>query len=380
MHKFQVPHVPIYSPDTDVFSTPPSTPGPTIPEIRPSLSRRSSRPSSLVLSHNAAEWNTSIIVDSQLSPDPASLIPASKPNNSPVPFIPPNGIHVNGVNGHSETTTRTPTAMTNGNGHHPKVVVSPHSAVAPTPTSVTYRTQPPQPHQIISPSAAQTVQNHHNQQHNRNQFERSPLSQDQTHISQPHSIAFGQSDSQHISSSQSPTSMAPAVSSPCFVHSQLQGHSLLNSIRDKSDKVKRSLGLGARDDGSVSNGVVERDTGYNRYLGDLEEQDSTGSLTKQLAETAVGVREMSKQLGRLLSLSILKRGALTHAYIHICKYLPGRTRVHSTIQSILIVTKARDNRLIQLTRELALYLMLKPQKNGRGVIVYVRFWFRPFIP
>ena len=50
----------------------------------------------------------------------------------------------------------------------------------------------------------------------------------------------------------------------------------------------------------------------------------------------------------------------------------GRTRVHSSIQSILIVTKARDNRLIKLTRELALYLMLKPQKNGRGMIVCVR--------
>ncbi|THG93175.1 hypothetical protein EW026_g7988, partial [Hermanssonia centrifuga] len=58
-----------------------------------------------------------------------------------------------------------------------------------------------------------------------------------------------------------------------------------------------------------------------------------------------GVREMSKQL--------------------------GRTRVHSNIQSILIVTKARDNRLIKLTRELALYLMLKPHKGGRGMTVYV---------
>ena len=44
----------------------------------------------------------------------------------------------------------------------------------------------------------------------------------------------------------------------------------------------------------------------------------------------------------------------------------------SNIQNILIVTKARDNRLIKLTRELALYLMLK-QKHGsqRGLVVYV---------
>lgn len=51
--------------------------------------------------------------------------------------------------------------------------------------------------------------------------------------------------------------------------------------------------------------------------------------------------------------------------------LPGRTRVRSHIQSVLIVTKARDNRLIKLTRELALYLMLKKRSgNGeRGMIV-----------
>jgi NAD+ kinase len=70
--------------------------------------------------------------------------------------------------------------------------------------------------------------------------------------------------------------------------------------------------------------------------------------------------------------------------------MSGRTRVRSKIQSVLIVTKARDNRLIKLTRELALYLMQKrpipPSENpqsatshtswnskteDRGMIVYV---------
>ncbi|KAI0072716.1 ATP-NAD kinase [Panus rudis PR-1116 ss-1] len=83
----------------------------------------------------------------------------------------------------------------------------------------------------------------------------------------------------------------------------------------------------------------------SEYSMEIGEEDSAGSLTKQLAETAVGVREMSKQL--------------------------GMTRVHSIIQSVLIVTKARDNRLIKLTRELALYLMLKKTNGGRGMIVYV---------
>lgn len=63
----------------------------------------------------------------------------------------------------------------------------------------------------------------------------------------------------------------------------------------------------------------------------------------------------------------------------------GRTKVRSRIQNVLIVTKARDNRLIKLTRELALYLMQKRPTaspdgsssrhgngtRGRGLVVYV---------
>lgn len=48
----------------------------------------------------------------------------------------------------------------------------------------------------------------------------------------------------------------------------------------------------------------------------------------------------------------------------------GRARVRSNIQSVLIITKARDNRLIKLTRELALYLMAKHRNGGRGLVVY----------
>ena len=78
---------------------------------------------------------------------------------------------------------------------------------------------------------------------------------------------------------------------------------------------------------------------------DLDDAEDGGSLTRQLAETATGVREMSKQL--------------------------GRTKVKSNIQSVLIVTKARDNRLIKLTREVAVYLMkMKRTANSdRGMIV-----------
>lgn len=53
----------------------------------------------------------------------------------------------------------------------------------------------------------------------------------------------------------------------------------------------------------------------------------------------------------------------------------GRARVHSDLQSILIITKARDNRLVKLTRELALYLMQKKRPGTEGgnrrIVVYV---------
>jgi NAD+ kinase len=85
--------------------------------------------------------------------------------------------------------------------------------------------------------------------------------------------------------------------------------------------------------------------------GDGFDDEDGGSLTRQLAETAQGVREMSKELGMRISGDEL---------------ITGRTRVRSRIQHILIVTKARDNRLIKLTRELAIYLMNKtPAPDGR---------------
>jgi hypothetical protein len=65
---------------------------------------------------------------------------------------------------------------------------------------------------------------------------------------------------------------------------------------------------------------------------------------------------MSKQLGEY-SYSQTLYPLSSHA-------LPGRARIRSNIQSVLIVTKARDNRLIKLTRELALYLTLKHRQGS----------------
>lgn len=52
-----------------------------------------------------------------------------------------------------------------------------------------------------------------------------------------------------------------------------------------------------------------------------DDEENHESMTRQLAQTATSVREISKQL--------------------------GRTRIKTAIQSVLIITKARDNHLIR---------------------------------
>ncbi|KAF7298278.1 NAD+ kinase [Mycena chlorophos] len=125
--------------------------------------------------------------------------------------------------------------------------------------------------------------------------------------------------------------------SPCFVHSHLdKGVSLTDWLRLRQNESESSRSSVLSSSSSATSSTIDSP----------DEDDFSSSLTKQLADTAVGVREMSKQL--------------------------GRARVRSNIQNVLIITKARDNRLIKLTRELALYLMLTPrQGQARGLVVYV---------
>ncbi|KAL6308187.1 hypothetical protein BKA93DRAFT_884529 [Sparassis latifolia] len=234
------------SPDVEMFSTPPITPTVAELEIRPSISRRSSRPSNLQLQPCSPN---PIVLDQQHSP----YRHRSKPHTVP-----------------SETTSDSTNGMPPPMAHDPTVTAQSQSG---------------------------------------------PLH---------HAHSHSHSHSQSIS--------------PYFVHSQLQGASFKDWLSAKQSKAIQDARMvhahqHAYSDGTISEPYSDDDAEYG------------GSLTAQLAETAVGVREMSKQL--------------------------GRTHVHSHIQTILIVTKARDNRLIQLTRELALYLMLKPRNGGRGMVVYV---------
>ncbi|CAE6448302.1 unnamed protein product [Rhizoctonia solani] len=130
-----------------------------------------------------------------------------------------------------------------------------------------------------------------------------------------------------------------ALKSPCFVHS------LLDKGASLSDWLKQHPQQPQQLPHPMPSPPVSGSSSELDYDDEDEEEEYSSSLTRQLAETAVGVREMSKQL--------------------------GRARVHSKINNVLIITKARDNRLSKLTRELALMLMTKEREDGRGLVVYV---------
>ncbi|KAL1942765.1 hypothetical protein VTO73DRAFT_5005 [Trametes versicolor] len=253
----------MFSPDTETFSTPPTTP--LMPEMPPSLSRRTSRPSNLHLSHNSSDWTPGIVLDPQQSPEIASG-KTQGGNGTPAST---NGTKVNGT----AVTIEGPPLLSN------------------TPTITHHSVPIPQPPRRVP---------------------------------------------------------SPAIASPCFLHSKLQGPSLMDWLGsfvspDQNETRGRSENGHIHQDGTAS----DYSDPHSPYGDDDDERQYAPSITKQLAATAVGVREVSKKL--------------------------GRTRVHSHIQSILIVTKARDNRLIKLTRELALYLMKKKRQGSseRGIIVYV---------
>lgn len=91
------------------------------------------------------------------------------------------------------------------------------------------------------------------------------------------------------------------VNSPCFVHSHLDKGTLLSDwLRNKHHVVESSdVGVAKSLQRLTSPAQSDFKSGHDSN----DENEFIGSLTKQLADTAVGVREMSKQLGTFLPLS-----------------------------------------------------------------------------
>ena len=88
--------------------------------------------------------------------------------------------------------------------------------------------------------------------------------------------------------------------SPCFVHSHLdKGTLLADWLRNKHHVVESSeVGVAKSLQRLTSPAQSDFRSGHDND----DEDEFVGSLTKQLADTAVGVREMSKQLGAFLPL------------------------------------------------------------------------------
>lgn len=87
--------------------------------------------------------------------------------------------------------------------------------------------------------------------------------------------------------------------SPCFVHSHLDNGTLLSDwLRNKHHVVESSDVGVAKSLQRLSPAQSDVKSSYDSS----DENEFFGSLTKQLADTAVGVREMSKQLGAILPL------------------------------------------------------------------------------
>jgi hypothetical protein len=93
--------------------------------------------------------------------------------------------------------------------------------------------------------------------------------------------------------------------SPCFVHSQLdKGASFTDWLKSSPENIGGQTQPQPSMNGrSIANGASSSEYSSSPdeevFERDEDEQEAYGhaSLTKQLAETAVGVREMSKQLG-----------------------------------------------------------------------------------
>lgn len=126
----------------------------------------------------------------------------------------------------------------------------------------------------------------------------------------------------HKSSRQKTAGKAQMALSPCFIHSHLNKASdwlrshpgmdgelgVAKSLQRKLDPMPApSQPLSFHDDDEKDvrylpngHGRTFGNTAIPDYLlGDIDsDSDSGGNLTKQLAETAVGVRELSKQLGK----------------------------------------------------------------------------------
>jgi NAD+ kinase len=257
-----------YSPDVDVFTTPPTTPMTSEPPnesiIRPSLSRSISRPSSLNISNTTGEFKPDIFLESQSPPS----VPSDK---SSAPVTTPRLVLTaeSDRNGHQNGQPKPPSDSSDLN-----------SRLASSTTTTTDSALINRALLTQEPSTLASIPRSHTHSH-------SPMM------------------------------------SPCFVHSNLDKGASFSEWLTTSNGFPSRIDIApilrpmaaaewpqapprryrTLDNGQVIPIPYEDDKVENVFDAsdyDYEDDDGSASLTKQLADTAVGVREMSKQLGASL--------------------------------------------------------------------------------
>ena len=255
----------ILSPEAETFSTPPSTPTLADSEIRPSLSRRSSRPSSLRLQQNASEWKPHVIVEES--------------NGQPSPDLPPV------ANGHRVSGAKIPTP--------PTATQSGFSSASATRLNGAHDASDI----VTSPASVNGLQGLNGVSSG------VPLSSPLQYPALIPASAPPQFSTSTTIPNQPRTPRTQPMPSPCFVHSRLQDPSLNkwlehNEPSPQDARVTKIAKLVEYPNGPVTPNNSATSEGYEFWH---DEEGLVGHVTKQLAETAVGVREMSKQLGKFRS-------------------------------------------------------------------------------
>lgn len=126
---------------------------------------------------------------------------------------------------------------------------------------------------------------------------------------------------------------------------QMSGQSLSASMTPRDGKLRTSFATRFAQSPCFFHQRFDDAVNVDRVLEEISAEDD-GMSHSRLMQTATSVREISKQL--------------------------QRRPIKCAVRTILIVTKARDNKLVHMTRDLAEFLLKTPRYNSDiGVTVYV---------
>lgn len=297
---------PAESDDCDTFSTPPSSPltasssmssfSDAMPSAdthaKPLLVRRNSRPTSLILDGSQPEWTSDVELEAASPNEGADrqtrLVQSS--NAKTLSSLSPTSSTVanSSLRKPASVSVSDPPRLSSSDDSQqqqltPQALRTPHGS---TPTNLYRQTQRSQ---MASAQSGPTL------------------------MGDPTQKRHDQSQHQF---------QAP-LKSPCFVHSLLdKGASLSDWFKTKEGMVQH-IGVARSLEGAQPTPVSPKSIHVQQHHKEStnemgfsypssessspsefeDEDDNTGSLTRQLAETAVGVREMSKQLGGWCSCS-----------------------------------------------------------------------------